>query len=455
MIESSGMQKNSPFKLMRWFGWLSSAVIVGIAVAHAWLISDFLSTQLFQREGELNRDFVQNILVADGSLDYLSNPQDPVLAARFAGTVTHLKNMHDLLRVNIYQTDGTLLWSTDSKLIGNRFPDDNEEFEEALKGEFVVNPVHISEWFLKKKEHVGIDPAIKYFIECYIPVLKPETGKVVGVVEFYRAPVALTRAVEEGRIKVWFVALASALALFGSLYWIVRRADKTIRLQHSRLIETETLAIVGELASSIAHNIRNPLSSIRSSAELALESPREDCTEQARDIIHDADRIGKQLAELLNFSAENIGKTSSVNLADIIERCVNDQRQMFERRRQTVTFSSSATHPIVSTDETLLLQVLHGLMANAAEAMEANGHCQVRLSDEDASALRIEIEDDGVGIAPDIKAQIFRPFFSTKLEGLGLGLAQARKIVERFGGTIEFLDHPGQGAIVKVVLPKA
>jgi two-component system sensor histidine kinase HydH len=444
----------SSFKLLRWFGLLSIIVIIGIAVAQALLISNFLSSRIFQREGELSRDFVQNILVADGSLDYLFNPNDEVLAARFKNTIEHIKNMHDLLRANVYKTDGTVLWSSDQEMIGHRFPGENDELEEALKGELVINPAHISEWLLEKKEHVGINPAINYFVECYIPVIHPQSGKIIGVVELYRAPIALTQAIEDGRAQVWIAAIASAIALFGSLFWIVSRADTTIKRQHSRLLETETLAVLGELASSIAHNIRNPLSSIRSSAELALEAPKDDCTEQANDIIHEVDRIGRQISELLNFSAEDSQHSAIVDLKVVLERCISQYIQSFERKHQTLSFNSTATNSKVSADEALLQQVFLSIMSNASEAMEGDGTCTVNLMDEDKNFVCVEIVDTGSGIAPEVLSKIFRPFFTTKPKGLGLGLSLARKIIARFGGTITFLNNNKKGTIVKILLPR-
>lgn len=363
--------------------------------------------------------------------------------------------MHDLLRANIYKTDGTVIWSSDPQLIGHKFSDENDELEDALNGELVINPAHISEWLLEKKEHVGLDPAIKYFVECYIPVIDPKTNKVIGVVEFYRAPIALTKAIVEGKIQVWFTALASAIVLFLTLYWIVRRADATIKQQHSRLVETETLAVMGELTASVAHNIRNPLSSIRSSAELALESPGDDCAEQAKDIILEVDRIGKQISELLNFSAENTSQPTSIDLVALVERCVSEHQPAFERLRQSLKLSSSIKgRPNVSADSALLQQVFHSLLSNASEAMEAGGVCAVRISDESVDLLSIEIEDGGKGITPEIRDLMFRPFYTTKPKGLGLGLPQARKIIERFGGSIAFLDNPGKGALVKLIFPK-
>jgi two-component system sensor histidine kinase HydH len=445
--------QDTSFKLLNWFGWLSLFVIIGIAVAQALLLSNFLTSHIFQREGQLSRDFVQNILVADGSLDYLSNPSDPALAARFRNTLDHIKEMHDLLRANIYKTDGTVLWSTNSEMIGRRFPGENDELEDALKGELVINPAHISEWVMEKKEHIGINPAVEYFVECYIPVIQPKTGKVIGVVEFYRAPVALTNAIKDGRNQVWMEAFASVLALFGSLFWIVHRADKVIKRQHLRLIETETLALLGELASSIAHNIRNPLSSIRSAAEVALESPKDDCSEQANDIIHEVDRIGRQISELLNFSNEDSKGSTSVDLKSSLERCVSHHLQSFERRQLTLEFYCSANNTLVLADDTLLQQVFHSILSNAAEAMDGKGRCFVKLINEDNHSVSVEISDTGSGISPEVKSKVFRPFFTTKPKGLGLGLSLAHKIIERFNGKIEFRDNDEKGTIVKITLP--
>ena len=444
----------SSFKLLRWFGLLSITIIIGIAVAQALLISNFLTSRTFQREGELSRDFVQNILVADGSLDYLANPNDKVLEERFNNTLEHIKNMHDLLRANIYKPDGTALWSSDPKMIGKRFPGENDELEEALKGEVVINPAHISEWLMEKKEHVGIDPAITYFVECYIPIVQPQTKKIIGVVELYRAPIALTKAIEDGQNQVWLAAFISVLALFGSLFWIVIKADTTIKKQHMRLIETETLAVLGELASSIAHNIRNPLSSIRSSAELALEAPKDDCTEQANDIIHEVDRIGKQISELLNFSAETSQEISSVDLAAILKQCIEQHTTPFERMQQSLIFKNSVLNSQVLADEALLKQVFLSIITNASEAMGTGGSCTVTLMDENEKFACVEIADTGSGIAPEVLGNIFRPFFTTKPKGLGLGLSLSRKIIERFGGSITLNQNNKKGTIVKILLPR-
>jgi signal transduction histidine kinase len=442
------------FKLLKWFGWASLIVITCIAVAQAMLMSSFLTSHIFKREGELTEDFVQNFLVADGSLDYLASPDDVKLKEKFTTSVGYIKNMDDMLRANIYKTDESVAWSTEPNMTGKKFPGDNDELEDALKGKVVINPAHISEFLLEKKEHVGINPAIEYFVESYIPVIQPKTGKVIGVVEFYRAPVELTLAINEGRKQVWMTAIISTLILFSTLFWIVRRADTLIKKQQSRLVETETLAVLGELASSVAHNIRNPLSSIRAAAELALESPKDDCTEEAKDIIREADRISTQITELLNYSTDDFKDSIPVDLNTLLEQSIAQNQQSFERKKIELKYISTAKEAVVLGEDAMLQQVFQVVLSNAAEAMEGGGHCEVKLTDEDNDFLSIEFSDTGSGISPELKNKILRPFFTTKPKGLGLGLSMANKIIERFDGSLEFHDNANKGTIVKIILPK-
>jgi two-component system, NtrC family, sensor histidine kinase HydH len=446
-------ESTQPFNLLRWFAWLSPVVIILIALANAWLISNFLNNHLFQREASVTRDFVDNIFRSDGSLGYLAAPQDKALAEQFRGTVDHLTHMRDVLRANIYGADRTMVWSTDPTLIGKRFGD-NEELEEAMHGELVVHAGRITHDGQGKDEHIGLDPSIEFFVESYIPLQRGGKGPVLGVVELYKAPLALTSAIREGQIQVGLTALGTALLLYATLFWMIRRADNTMKRQHEQLVETETLAVVGELTAAVAHNIRNPLSSIRSSAELALDSPGEDCSEQAEDIIREVDRISERITELLGFSAKNRTAIAPLDLDALLQQCTADHQSAFERRTQRLSYSCSATKPMISADSTLLRQVFHSLFSNAAEAMSEGGICEVGLVNQGAQELRIEIADTGSGISAEHRAQVFRPFFTSKPKGLGLGLPLAQRIIERYKGSIALDSRVAGGTVVTIILPR-
>lgn len=444
----------APFNLLRWFAWLSPVVIGLIALANAWLISSFLNNHLFQREASISQDFVQNVLVSDGSLEYFSNQHDESMRARFENSIAHLSNMRDVLRANVFGVDRTVLWSTNSLLIGKVFPD-NDELEVAMRGELVVHAGQIASESRIKSEHVGLQQSVDFFVESYIPVVSPATGQVIGVVELYKAPLALTKAIHDGRMQVGISALCSALALYIGLFWLIRRADSTIKRQHAKLLDSETMAVIGELTSSVAHNIRNPLSSIRSSAELALETPNEDCSEQAHDIIREVDRVSGRISELLRLTDKSQAEIAAVNLSDILKSCVADHEEAFRRRSQSLVFRDTAVNSVTKADPALLRQVFYSLLSNASEAMAQGGACGVVLEDAGENRLRVSINDSGSGVRPEVLGQVFRPFFTTKPTGLGLGLPLAKRIVERFGGDIEIHSQSGNGTNVSIFLLRA
>ncbi|MDO9312940.1 MAG: HAMP domain-containing sensor histidine kinase [Burkholderiaceae bacterium] len=443
----------APFQLLRWFAGLSAVVIVLIAVANAWVVTRFLTNHLFKREGEISRDFVQNILVSDGTIDYLRHSENPQVREHFKNTVTHLANMRDMLRANVYGTDRTVLWSSDPTLVGRRFTD-NEDLDHAMAGKLKVESGRISHEALSKKEHIGLSPSVQFFVETYIPVFDPSNNQVVGVVELYKAPLALTEAIEEGERQVAIAALGGAIALYVSLFWLIRRADRTMRAQHAKLLEAGTVAALGELASSVSHNIRNPLASIRSSAELSLESPEEHGAECARDIIREVDRISARITELLRLSNQGLPASRPIDVVSLLRGCVADHKNTFQRSRKVLSLESHTAQAVVQADTHLLKQVFDSLLSNAAEAMPPGERCNVSVRDTNNQSVRIEVQDGGAGMSPEVLAQIFRPFFTTKPQGLGLGLPLAKRIVEGLGGSLKIDSRPGEGTSVCIDLPK-
>lgn len=444
----------APFRLLRWFAGLSALVIALIAVANAWVVSNFLTDQLFQREADVSREFVQNVLLSDGTLDYLRDPGRADLAPAFQNSVAHLGNIRDVLRANVYRVDRSMLWSTDAKLIGRRFTD-NEELEEALSDKLVVHAGRIADDAEFKREYEGLSIAAAFFVETYIPVHAVEGGPVVGVVELYKAPLALTEAIRDGQRRVALAAFAGALVLYFSLFWLVRRADRTLHGQQARLREAETLAAIGELASSVAHNIRNPLASIRSSAELSLELPQDHAEDGARDIIREVDRISGRINDLLRLSSQLRLEPAPVDLVSLLRDCVADHEAGFRQRQQALELDCGLAQAMVMADANLLQQVLHSLLANASEAMGPGQRCGVRLKVAPGGRLHVEIQDQGQGMSAEALQNVFRPFFTTKPKGLGLGLTLARRIVERTGGRLALQSEAGRGTRVLIDLPAA
>ncbi len=442
-----------PFHLLRWFAVLAALVIGAIAVANAMLLSRFLNQQLFQREAAVTRDFVQNIVQSDSSLDFLLHPDDPVLRERFRGTALHFDNLRDVLRANVYGRDRRVLWSSNKALVGQVF-DDNEELAAALRGELVVEAGSIADEERAKGEHQGLAPQAHFFVETYVPVLDTQ-GRVAGVVELYKAPLALSQAIQAARWRVGLSALAGALLLFGSLFWLVQRADRQLRKQQALLLQAETLAATGQLAAAVAHNIRNPLASIRSSAELLLDAPPDQVPDGAQDILRDADRISARITELLKLAAPVVAQTTPLDLSTWLAEFARNQQSVLARRQQRLHTDLPAGAAMAQADPQLLEHALQSLLANASEAMPAGGQCLLALQPLSTERYwRIELQDNGSGIAPEALDAVQQAFVTTKPNGLGLGLLLARRIVERLGGRFALASEQGVGTTVRLDIPR-
>lgn len=452
LMSRSPQQVAPSFKLLRWFSLASLLLIAAFAAGNALLISSFLSKHLLEREAQVTRDFTQNVLQADESMDFLLDPSNAELAARFRGSLAHFTAMPDVLRMNVYSTNGTVLWSTDKSIVGRRF-DQNHELDEALHGDLVVESGRITAEVRSKPEHVGLPADSEFFIETYIPVKRAKDGSIAGVVEIYKAPVALTAAIRSGHRQVWAAAGAGALILYATLFWIVYRADRTIRRQQERLVDAETMAAAGELTSSMAHNIRNPLASIRSSAELWIDLEGESRSEQPRDIIRAVDRIEAWIRELLRFTRTEPQTSGPVDIGSIVMSEFEDRAHDFKQHGIAGSASVLASHARVPGDALVFAQVLHSVISNAIDATPAGGRVTGTVERASQDRIRISIADTGQGIPSELLDTVFKPFFTTKKEGLGLGLALAKRTVERIGGSIRIQSAVGAGTTVVLELP--
>jgi signal transduction histidine kinase len=253
---------------------------------------------------------------------------------------------------------------------------------------------------------------------------------------------------------IWGSAIAAGVFLYVVLFWIVRRADNIIRQQQERLLKAETFAVVGEMASAVAHGIRNPLSSIRSSAEIALEGDAGSFREPAQDIIGEVDRLERWVRSLLSYSRPLSGILKKIELNPILRESLGNFARDMERRNIAGVLDLQEPLPAVEGDALLLGQVMNSLLANALEAMVENG--KVTLSSCVAAGRKhvlISLTDTGPGVEPAVLEQIFKPFYTTKPKGLGLGLPLAKRIIERFGGTIAIDSSPGTGTRVSLRFP--
>ena len=443
-----------PLNLRRRFALTSLGVIAVIALGLGWLMSNILTERMLQREGEVSMDFIQNLLITDQSALYLSNPQDPDNARRFLASMAHVASMREPVRANAYQTDGTVVWSTDQALIGQRFTV-NDELDDALAGRLVVHSGQLDANGPIKGEHVGLAQRTSFYVESYIPIFDPQSHKVLGVMELYKVPVQLNAAIQDALIQLWLACAVSALGLFVTLYWTVARADSVMRQQQARLAEAQTLSTAVELARAVAHNLRNPLASIRLAAVM-LQTGDEvtaDQTEHCVDITASVDRADRWITELVRVSQASALVSEVVLPSPVIRACLDEMAPEMNRRGIHWTVEPEEA-PGIQAHTAMLRQILISILANATDAMPDGGEISVRWSS-NARTLKLQIIDSGPGIQEDVRQALFRPFFSTKSGGLGIGLALVKRMVEQWGGGIALTPAPVKGTCVELMLPLA
>lgn len=439
------------FNLCLWFSITAFSIITVLSLVAGMLLMTFISRVMLEREVTLTRDFLQSVIEAEelGAATFQSMPQ--TLSDNLAEFERHIENLPEIIRANLYAPDRTVIWSTDPGIVGQRFTD-NDELEEALAGRMLSETVSTAGDV--KTEHAALQTgSMRYYIEAYVP-LTGSDGKVIAVAELYKVPGALEAVLQPGRVYICSGVAAGALILFAALFWIVRRGAAVIARQQTALTHMESLAALGQMAGSIAHNLRNPLAGMRSSAEL-LKWEMPDAADSATEIIGEIDYLERCVRQLLEFTRTEAVTAQGVDPLDLVSDILGQQGAALRRGKVSVTVEDRrAGHRSIEVDPRLLSQAITSILVNAREAAGEAGRLLIEIYDS-GPKIGIAITDNGPGLAPEALSRVGEPFFTTKTRGLGLGVALARRIIERFGGTLDIHNVPTGGARVQIALAAA
>ncbi|HET6181605.1 MAG TPA: ATP-binding protein [Candidatus Sulfotelmatobacter sp.] len=226
------------------------------------------------------------------------------------------------------------------------------------------------------------------------------------------------------------------------------------RLHRTQMSRAEHLATLGEMATGLAHEIRNPLAGIAGVIEIiGRDLPT---TSPARAVVKDVRqeiaRINHIVTDLLQTARPHPPQVHKSDLNTTVEHAVMLGRQQALAKSVEITLHKDPSLPEVEHDSDQIHQVLLNLLLNSLQAIDKNGKITVSLKQQGSMAV-VEVADNGRGIAPDHLPNIFRPFYTTKGDGTGLGLSLARRIVEDHHGRIDVTSSIGKGTIFAVVLP--
>lgn len=232
-------------------------------------------------------------------------------------------------------------------------------------------------------------------------------------------------------------------------------ANENLKAAQSEVQRSERLAALGQLTAGLAHELRNPLGTIKNSAEmLARRLPSEDpiAKELSGFISTEVDRTNELVKRFLDFARPFRLRVEEADLRDIIDRAILQVESRASQRGVTILRNDSPDATMLPVDAQWLEQMMANLLGNAIDASAEGSAVTVSTKPTDGG-IEIAVTDRGIGIAPQNLASIFNPFFTTKADGTGLGLAIVSKIVDEHRGRIFVDSEPGSGTTFRIWLP--
>jgi signal transduction histidine kinase len=257
------------------------------------------------------------------------------------------------------------------------------------------------------------------------------------------------------------IAILTAIAGAAAGALLMRAILRRRHAEQKTEIERDRQAFVGTLAAGLAHEMRNPLSTLRMHLELLKEDWASPVTERERaghkrleGILRETKRLEDTLADFLRFAVEHKFRREPVNLNALMRELAEFMAPRVEAQGLKLASETEPQLPTVEGDPGLLRHAVLNLVLNAVEASSPGGTITMRTA-RNGREVSIQVADQGAGIAPENLARIFEAYFSTKPSGTGLGLPTAKRIVDEHGGRVTVDSAPGRGSTFTVHLPTA
>ncbi len=465
-----------PFKLVKFLSWSSLILILGTSLTmsvvmansaretllskqrtFAVLLAENLNHQIFQR-------FTVPTVLAFGHIELQRDEQykqlDKVIDETIHGQHVMELRIYDIDRVVTYSTDPELVTRND--VAGNSVQQVLDTQEHSFEIISRVSPL----WAMF---HIDMDPQSVVMRMVY--PLKTErslfpggpSGQLMGILEFTQDITDDYRAAINFQWLVIAISFTSSLFLFLLLLLFIRKADamnleRMHRMQKLErdLLQAEKLASMGRVVAGIAHEIRNPLGIIQSSAEMLLKKAQAEQSSRVtilQVMFDEIRRLSQTVNDFLDYARPKKPRREDVDLALLLEQAVTFLSHEFAGRGVELV-RELPQHLSIKGDKDLLYRALYNIMVNAMQAMEGGGTLRI-LGQTHAEGTTLSFVDSGPGFSEEALAKLADPFFTTKDTGTGLGLAIVANILDSHGAGLEFANAEGGGARVTITFPNS
>lgn len=467
----SDLAAQKPFGLVTYYSVTSLVIILLFSLLIAYLVSRRTSDQALKKQEQYARLLAENLnhqvmtrfvvptLKKDGKISTRLPTQYELLDTVVNNTIHSFK----VRKVNILELDGTIIYSTDPHLIA-RTGYDSLPFQEAAFGgqtSILTPPPNLLEFGGTKQR----------LLHTFIPLRNEarqtaELGRPLAVFEIILDLSEDFKAIWLNQLIVVTVLLVMMALLFLILRSIVKRGqrimDERTKLQiqlEEKLNQSERLASLGRMIAGVAHEIRNPLGIVRSTAELLGKRATEPNKPLAEVIVEESTRLNRIVTEFLDFARPQAPQLKPLMVEEVLKRNLAALEPELERGRVQVIRRQENRTPAMG-DPDLLYRAFLNVFNNALQAMEHSSPRKLLVETGadrrgERKMVRVSISDSGPGLDPEAAGRLFDPFFTTRENGSGLGLSIVGSILSSHQGAVEINSRPEGGTRVDMWLPAA
>lgn len=464
-----------PFQLVKFLSWSSLVIILAAVLLMSVVIANTAREKLLSKQREftlllaenLNHQIFQRFTIPTvfkfGYIG-LKNEEQYEQMDRVISDTVHGQHV---LKLRVYDIEKVVAYSSDqdevsrADMAGNAVDLALEQEEYSFEIVSKVSPLWAMFRFDMEPESVIL--RITYPLKTERAIFRGgPKGQMMGVLEFTQDITGDFKAAVNFQWVIITISLSTALLLFLLIVMLIRRADaiNADRVQQMRKLEkdlhqSEKLASMGRVVAGIAHEIRNPLGIIQSSAELLLKKAQKEGSSRVAIIqimFDEIKRLSQTVNDFLDYARPKTPRMADVSLSTMLDQA----KTFLEHKATEANVEFKTDYPeglMVKGDKDLLYRAIYNIMVNAMQAMESGGTLAISGSISPHS-VQLVFTDDGPGFTEETLEQLTDPFFTTKDHGTGLGLAIVSNILASHNATLTFENAHPKGAIVTLTFPR-